>query len=99
MPTRCSLHGLAAQAFSAGDIGQYQQLMLAGSRANLAESFVAAERAYRAAYNLQRKALGVNDPNTAIPLMLVALQLSDEGRTVEADDAFSNARPVGRAGR
>jgi CHAT domain-containing protein len=82
---------LAAQAFSAGDIGQYQQLMLAGSRANLAESFVAAERAYRAAYNLQRKALGVNDPNTAIPLMLVALQLSDEGRTVEADDAFSNA--------
>ncbi len=82
---------LAAQAFSAGDIGQYQQLMLAGSRANLAESFVAAERAYRAAYDLQRKALGAADPNTAIPLMLVALQLSDEGRTAEADDAFSNA--------
>ncbi len=82
---------LAAQAFSAGDIGQYQQLMLAGSRANLAESFVSAERAYRAAYELQRKALGSADPNTAIPLMLVALQLSDEGRTAEADDAFNNA--------
>ena len=32
---------LAAQSFSAGDVGQYQRLMLVGTRANLAESFVA----------------------------------------------------------
>jgi CHAT domain-containing protein len=82
---------LATQAFSAGDIGQYQSLMLAGSRANLAESFTAAERAYRAAYDLQRKALGQADPNTAIPLMLVALQLSNQGRAAEADDTFARA--------
>ncbi len=82
---------LAAQAFGAGDIGQFQQLMDAGSRANLAESFVAAERAYRAAYELQRKTLGPADPNTAVALMLVALQLSDQGRTAEADDAFARA--------
>ncbi len=82
---------LAAQAFSAGDIGQYQQLMGAGSRANLSESFVAAERAYRAAYELQRKALGGSDPNTVVPLMLLALQLSNEGRFAEADDTFARA--------
>ncbi len=89
---------LAAQSFGAGDIGQYQQLMLAGTRANLAESFVAAERAYRAAYALQRKSLGAEDPNTAVPLMLLALQLSDQGRFAEADDTFARAtRLVGKA--
>ena len=82
---------LAAQSFKAGDVGQYQQLMQAGTRANLAESFVAAERAYRAALALQQKTLGVNDPNTAVPLMLLALQLSDQGRTAEADDNFARA--------
>ncbi len=89
---------LASQSFSAGDISQYQQLMLAGTHANLAESFIAAERAYQAAYALQSKALGANDPNTAIPLMLVALQFSDEGRTAEADATFDRAgRLVARA--
>ena len=82
---------LAAQSFSAGDIGQFQTLMTAGTRANLAESFVAAERAYRAALALQQKALGANDPGTAVPLMLVALQVSNEGRTAEADDGFARA--------
>ena len=82
---------LAAQSFAAGDIGQFQQLMTAGTRANLAENFAVAERAFRAAYTLQRKALGANDPNTAVPLMLVALQLSDQGRTEEADATFAQA--------
>ena len=89
---------LASQSFGAGDIGQYQQLMLAGTRANLAESFVSAERAFRAAYELQRKTLGQADPNTAIPLMLLGLQLSDQGRFAEADEVFARAtRLVGRA--
>ena len=82
---------LAAQSFKAGDVGQYQQLMQAGTRANLAESFVAAERAYRAALALQQKTLGANDPNTAVPLMLLALQVSNQGRTAEADDSFGRA--------
>ena len=70
--------------------------MLAGTRANLAESYVAAEQAYRAALALQQKALGENDPNTAVPLMLIALQVSDQGRSAEAD---AGVRPGGRAGR
>ena len=87
---------LAAQSFSAGDIGQFQQLMDAGTRANLAENFAAAETTFRAAYALQRKALGVDDPNTAVPLMLIALQLSDQGRTAEAATLFAQAAPLAR---
>ena len=82
---------LAAQSFGAGDIGQFQQLMTAGTRANLAENYTTAERAFRAAYALQRKALGAADPNTAVPLMLVALQLSNQGRTAEAATDFDAA--------
>ena len=82
---------LAAQSFGAGDIGQFQQLMTAGTRANLAENYATAERAFRAAYALHRKALGATDPNTAVPLMLVALQLSNQGRTVEAATDFDAA--------
>ena len=82
---------LAAQSFGANDVGQYDQLMLAGTRANLAESYVPAEQAFRAALALQQKTLGQNDPNTAVPLMHVALQLSDQGRTADADAAFARA--------
>ncbi len=82
---------LAAQSFGANDIGQYDELMLAGTRANLAESYVPAEQAFRAALALQQKTLGRNDPNTAVPLMHVALQLSDQGRSADADAAFARA--------
>ena len=89
---------LAAQSFGAGDVGQYQALMQAGTRANLAESFIASERAYRAALILQQKTLGRDNPNTAVPLMLLALQMSNQGRTAEADEDFARAaRLIGRA--
>jgi CHAT domain-containing protein len=82
---------LAAQAMKSGDIGEYEHLMAAGTRANLADSPVAAERAFRAALSLQQKALGADNPNTADPLMLLALQLSNQGQYVEADRAFARA--------
>ena len=85
---------LAAQSFGAGDVGQYEALMVAGTRANLAESFVPAEQAFRAALALQSKAIGERDPNTALPLMHVALQLSDQGRMAEADAIFARAEPL-----
>ena len=75
---------LAAQATKSGDIGEYEHLMAAGTRANLASSPVAAERAFRAALALQQKALGANNPNTADPMMLVALQLSNQGQFAQA---------------
>ncbi len=83
---------MAAQSFSAGDVGQFDELVVAGTRANLAESYVGAEDAYRAALALQRKALGKTDPNEATTLALIALQLSDQGRYPEAEGLFAEAQ-------
>jgi CHAT domain-containing protein len=85
---------LAAQAFSAGDVGRYDALMTAGTRANLAQSFPAAEQAFRAALALQRKSLRANDPNSATPLMHLALQVSNQGRFPEADGLFAEAEQL-----
>ena len=82
---------LAAQAFSSGDIGQYDVLVIAGSRANAAERFAAAESAFRAALALQEKALGAGNPNTATTLERLALQISNQGRYAEADRLFTRA--------
>jgi CHAT domain-containing protein/tetratricopeptide (TPR) repeat protein len=82
---------LAAHAFSAGDVGQYEQLMALGARANLAENFAAAEVAYRAALALQQKALGRDNPDTVTPLMHLALQVSDQGHFAAADILFRQA--------
>jgi CHAT domain-containing protein len=87
---------LAAQATKSGDIGEYEHLMAAGTRANLASSPVAAERAFRAALTLQQKALGANNPNTADPMMLVALQLSDQGQFAQAEPLFTQAERLAR---
>ena len=82
---------LAAKAFSSGDVGQFDALMAAGTRANLADNPGAAESAFRAALAIQRKALGKDNPNTASALMSLALQLSNEGRYAEADALFADA--------
>jgi CHAT domain-containing protein len=85
---------LAAQAFSSGDVGQYDTLMAAGTRANLADNPAAAEQAFRAALAIQQKALGKDNPNTATPLMSLALELSDEGRFAEAEGLFADAEKL-----
>jgi len=82
---------LAARAFSASDVGDYERLMALGARANLAESFATAETAYRAALALQQKALGRTNPDTVNALMHLALQVSDQGRFAEADTLFQQA--------
>ena len=82
---------LAAQAFSSGDVGHYDELMHLGTRANLSENFAAAETAFRAALALQQKALGADNPNTVGPLTYLALQISDQGRYAEADRLFAQA--------
>ena len=82
---------LAAQSVSSGDIGQFNTLMSAGTRANLAENPAAAEAAFRAALALQQKALGKDNPNTATAVMTLALELSDDGRYAEATTLFGQA--------
>ena len=85
---------LAARAFSAGDVGQFETLMALGAKTNLAEDFASSEQAYRAALVVQQKALGENAPDTAEPLMHLALQVSDQGRFVEADGLFARAETL-----
>jgi CHAT domain-containing protein/tetratricopeptide (TPR) repeat protein len=82
---------LAAAVVSSGDIGQYDALMAAGTRANLDENPSAAEAAFRAALALQRKALGESNPNTVTAMMTLAVQLSNEGRFAEAAILFGQA--------
>ncbi|HET6195966.1 MAG TPA: CHAT domain-containing tetratricopeptide repeat protein [Acetobacteraceae bacterium] len=82
---------LAAKAFTSGDVGQFDTLMAAGTRANLADNPGAAESAFRAALALQQKALGKDNANTSTALMSLALQLSIEGRYAEAEALFTDA--------
>ncbi len=82
---------LAAHAFSAGDVGEYERLMSLGARANLAENFAAAEIAYRAALALEQRKLGRDNPDTVTALMHLALQVSDQGRFTDADALFKQA--------
>ncbi len=89
---------LAREAIASGDIGRFDALMEIGRDANQAERFAAAETAYRAALALQDRALGANNPNSAQTMMLLALQLSNQGRHPEADALFNRAAPmVGQA--
>jgi CHAT domain-containing protein len=82
---------LAAHAFSAGDVDQYERLMALGARSNLAENFAAAEAAYRGALALQQRTLGRDNPDTVTALMHLALQVSDQQRFAEADALFQQA--------
>ena len=82
---------LAAQSVKSGDIGQFNTLMSAGTRANLSANPAAAEAAFRAALTLQQKALGKDNPNTATAMMTLALELSDDGRYAEAASLFDQA--------
>jgi len=82
---------LASQAFSSGDIGQYEGLMTVGSSANQAEDFPSAVIAYRAALALQQKKLGNDNPATVGPMLELALNLSDAGQYPEADSLFVQA--------
>ena len=82
---------LAARAFGSSDIGQYDQLIEAGTRANLIDDSGQAEAAFRGALAVQERALGRDDPNTTTPLTLLALQLSNQDRFQEAELYFARA--------
>ena len=81
----------ARAAFATGDIHRFEGLMAIGRDANQAERFVAAETAYRAALALQERALGTNSPDRFLPMTLLALQLSNQGRFPEAEALLNRA--------
>ena len=85
---------LAAQSFGSDDVGRYDALMKAGTRANVANNLSSAETAFRAALTLQQKTLGKDNPNTVTPLMSLALVVSDEGKFAEADSLLDQAEKL-----
>jgi CHAT domain-containing protein len=88
----------AAAAFGANEVGDYERLISFGRALNQAESFAAAEEAYRAALAIQERVLGAGNPDTAAALMLLALNLSNQNRRAEAEALFARAEAlVGRA--
>ena len=85
---------LASQSSGSNDVGKYDALMKAGTRANIANNHASAETAFRAALAVQQKVLGKDNPNTVTPMMSLALVLSDEGRFAEADALFGQAEKI-----
>lgn len=81
----------AAAAFGATEVGGFERLMALGRALNQAESFAAAEDAYRGALALQERVLGAGNPDTVTALMLLALNLSNQDRRAEADALFARA--------
>ena len=82
---------LAREAFATGELGRFEQLMAVGRDANQAERFVAAETAYRAALALQERVPGADPSGRFPPLVLLALQLSNQGRYPEAEALLARA--------
>lgn len=89
---------LARESFSSTDISQYEELMRLGNELNQAENFAAAENAYRAALALHERVLGADNPGGVGAAMALALQLSNQGRILEADALLAQAEAqVGRS--
>ncbi|MCU0984873.1 MAG: CHAT domain-containing protein [Acetobacteraceae bacterium] len=82
---------LAQESFSSNDISQYEDLMRLGNELNQAENFAAAENAYRAALALHERVLGADNPGGTGAAMALALQLSNQGRILEADALLARA--------
>lgn len=83
---------LATESFSANDIGQFEELMRLGNELNQAENFAAAENAYRAALALHERVLGADNPGGAAAAAALALQLSNQGRHLEAEPLLARAQ-------
>ena len=94
VPAAAGATRTAAGAFTASDVGDFDDLIDRGTRANLADDFVQSEAAFRRAVAVQEKALGHDNPNIATPLTYMALQVSNQGRYAEADAMFTRAQAL-----
>nr|WP_248291122.1 CHAT domain-containing protein [Neoroseomonas marina] len=62
-----------------------------GRDLNQTENFAAAEDAYRAALSVQERVLGRDNPNTAAPMLALAVNLSNQKRLSEAQVLLDRA--------
>jgi CHAT domain-containing protein len=88
---------IAANAFSASDVGDYEQSMNTAASANRAGNYADAERAYNSVAQLQRRVLGPASPALARTLAGDAVQLSNLGRYNEAENLLNQAELLATA--
>ncbi len=77
-----------------GDAGAYQDFVELARLYNSTGNFAAAETAYRRALDLQTAALGAGHPGLGTTLMMLASEISNQGRGEEADIFFRRAEPL-----
>jgi CHAT domain-containing protein len=82
---------LSAQPFGSGDLDRYFGLMRLGDNKNAVDDFSGAEDAFRDALAVQQNILGPSNPGLAMPLMHLALQISNQQRFEEAGALFTRA--------
>ena len=88
---------LAANTFSASDVGQYETWMNTAASANRAGNYADAESAYRSVAQLQRKVLGPSSPALARTLAGQAVQFSNLGRFNAAETLLNRAETLAKA--
>ncbi len=79
---------------SASDLAQFKQLVNDGRNANNLSKFPQAEESFRKALELQTKFLGPNNTAIADTLLDLALNVSNQGKTDEAQALFRRAEPI-----
>ncbi|MGI9334994.1 MAG: CHAT domain-containing tetratricopeptide repeat protein, partial [Gammaproteobacteria bacterium] len=82
---------LQSRLYGTGDLETYYKLMTLGQHYNGVKDYVTAERNYREALTIHERLQGVGNPETADPMMHLALELSNQERFVEADALFDRA--------
>jgi CHAT domain-containing protein len=87
-------HDTAGGAENPGGSVEFDKRMAAGTRANLSGRQAEAEAEFRAALKLQRNRFGNDSPYLALPLMSLALQLSQAREYEQADVQFGEAERV-----
>lgn len=75
----------------AGAIAEVEFQLARGGMENRRGNYAAAESAYRAVVLLQERLIGRHSPALAVPLARQALQVSNQGRFIEADQLFLRA--------
>jgi CHAT domain-containing protein len=85
---------VSSMSFGSGDLEAYYRLKRLGDSANDAGDYASAEQGYRAALAIQQKVVGTDNIGLAVPLMTLALQISNQSRYGESDRLFGQAEKL-----
>lgn len=88
------LVGAGALQIAAADLLAFQDLTERARLANSTQNFEEAENALRKALDVQSRLLPPNDPGVGETLTNLALEVSNQGRSEEADGLFRRAEPI-----